>query len=118
MTAGGATIGFSYKDVSNQATGIEGTANSDEQTSYNIGIKYAAGGYTVGLAYGHSELPLASTTQGDDELDKYILGVERGLGAGVTLTGQLAYVDYSDETTNDSNNNNGWALVGGVKVAF
>ncbi|MBN07564.1 MAG: hypothetical protein CMM45_07015 [Rhodospirillaceae bacterium] len=118
MTAGGATIGFSYKDISNQATGIEGTANSDEQTSYNIGIKYAAGGYTVGLAYGHSELPLASSTQGDDELDKYILGIERGLGAGVTLTGQLAYVDYSDETTNDSNNNNGWALVGGVKVAF
>jgi hypothetical protein len=118
MTAGGATIGFSYKDVSNQASAIEGTANSDEQTTYNIGIKYAAGGYTVGLAYGHSELPLASTTQGDDELDKYILGVERGLGAGVTLTGQLAYVDYSDETTNDSNNNNGWALVGGVKVAF
>ena len=61
-------------------------------------------------------LPLASTTQGDDELDKYILGVERGLGAGVTLTGQLLYVDYSDETTNDSNNNNGWALVGGVRL--
>ena len=72
----------------------------------------------MGVAYAHTEMPFASGTTGDDEMDKYILGVERGMGAGVTLTGQLLYVDYSDETTSDANNNNGWALVGGVKVAF
>jgi outer membrane protein OmpU len=118
VAAGGITAGFDVKEVGNKDTAIEGTANSDEQTSYNLGVKYAAGGYTMGVAYAHTEMPFASATQGDDEMDKYIFGVERGMGAGVTLTGQLLYVDYSDELTSDANNNNGWALVGGVKVAF
>ena len=38
------------------------------------------------------------------------------MGAGVTLTGQFAYLDWSDELTSDANNNSGWALVGGVKL--
>jgi len=118
VAAGGITAGFDVIDIGNKDTAIEGTANSDEQTSYNIGVKYAAGGYTMGVGYAHSEMPFASGTTGDDEMDKYTLGLERGMGAGVTLTGQLLYVDYSDETTSDANNNSGWALVGGVKVAF
>jgi hypothetical protein len=118
VASGGATLGFGYKDVTDIDSGKGGTANSDEQTSYNMGVKYAAGGYTVGVAYSHTEMPMASGTQGEDEMDKYVLGVEHGMGAGVTLTGQLAYVDWSDELTSDANNNNGWALVGGIKVAF
>ena len=74
---------------------------------------------TSGYMGGTTENPTyASGTPGDDEMDKYTLGIEHGMGAGVTLTGQLLYVDYSDETTSDANNNSGWALVGGVKVAF
>jgi len=118
VATGGITAGFDVAEVGNKDTAIEGTANSDEQTSYNIGVKYAAGGYTMGVGYAHTEMPFASGTTGDDEMDKYTLGLERGMGAGVTLTGQLLYVDYSDETTSDANNNSGWALVGGVKVAF
>ena len=118
VASGGITAGFDVAEVGNKDTAIEGTANSDEQTSYNIGLKYAAGGYTMGVGYAHTEMPFASGTTGDDEMDKYTLGLERGMGAGVTLTGQLLYVDYSDETTSDANNNSGWALVGGVKVAF
>ena len=72
----------------------------------------------MGVGYAHTEMPMASSVQGEDEMDKYTFGVERGMGAGVTLTGQLAYVDWSDELTSDANNNNGWALVGGIKVAF
>jgi len=118
VAAGGITAGFDVIDIGNKDTAIEGTANSDEQTSYNLGVSYSAGGYKMGVGYAHSEMPFASGTQGDDEMDKYILGLERGMGAGVTLTGQLLYVDYSDETTSDANNNSGWALVGGVAVAF
>jgi len=118
IASGGVTAGFDVAEVGNKDTAIEGTSTSDEQTSYNIGVKYAAGGYTMGVGYAHSEMPFASGTTGDDEMDKYTLGIERGMGAGVTLTGQLLYVDYSDETTSDANNNSGWALVGGVKVAF
>jgi len=118
VAAGGITAGVGYKFVDDKDSGKGGTANSDEQTSYNIGVKYAAGGYTMGIGYAHTEMPLASGTQGDDEMDKYTLGIERGMGAGVTLTGQLAYVDWSDELTSDANNNNGWALVGGIKVKF
>jgi len=118
VATGPITVGMSYRDVSSLETGIEGTANSPEKTNYMMGIKYTSGAYTIGAAYGHSEMPLASGTQGDDELDKYQLGAEYSMGAGVTLTGQFAYLDWSDELTSDANNNSGWALVGGVKVAF
>ena len=58
---------------------------------------------------------LASSVQGDDELDKYQLGAILH-GRWRNLTGQFAYLDWSDELTSDANNNSGWALVGGVKV--
>jgi len=118
LSAGGVTVGFGYAHFDDKDSGKGGTANSDEQTSYNIGARYVAGGYTVGVGYGHTEMPFASGTQGEDEMDKYTVGIEHGMGAGVTLTGQLAYVDWSDELTSDANNNSGWALLGGIRVRF
>lgn len=118
VATGPITVGMSYREVSSLDTGIEGTANSPEQTSYMMGLSYNAGAYTIGAAYGHVERPLASSVQGDDELDKYQLGIQYSMGAGVNLTGQFAYLDWSDELTSDANNNSGWALVGGVRVAF
>jgi len=115
---GGVGIGLGYKDQSDIDTGKGGTANSDEQTVYDIGVTFASGPFKIGATYLHGEMPLASGTTGDDELDKYIIGGTYNMGPGVDLSGQFVYADWSDESTADGNNNEGWAIIGGVTVSF
>jgi hypothetical protein len=118
VSAGGVTIGGSYMDVDNIDTGRGGLAGSDEETAYDIGAMYATGPFKVSATYLHAEQPLASGTAGDDEHDKFILGMNYNMGPGVDLQGALAYVSWEDESTADADNNDGWALVGAVQVTF
>ena len=115
---GDITIGGSYNWAGNEDTGIEGTASSDEAERYDIGILFKSKGYSVGLHHIHARRPFASATSGDDSKSIVSLGAAYEMGPGVNLVGTIAYVEYSDELTNDSNNNEGWALIGGIKVAF
>ncbi len=115
---GGVTVGGSYADQSDIDSGKSGTAASDDAKIWDVGVSFATGPFTLGATYWHAEMPLASATLGDDEADKVTLGVQYTMGPGVTALGTLAYVDWSDETTNPANNNNGWALIGGVQVNF
>ena len=75
-------------------------------------------GYSVGLRYQHGEMPMSNATAGDDSKNIVSLGATYDLGQGVAAVGTLFWVDYEDELTNDSNNNSGWAIVGGIKVNF
>jgi predicted porin len=115
---GAVSVGGAYKAQSDIDTGKGGTANSDESEVYEIGISYASGPFKVSATYLHGEQPLASATQGEDEVDKFQIGGQYNMGPGVDLQGSLTYVDWNDETTADANNNDGWAVVGGVKVSF
>ena len=115
---GGVTVGLGYKDQSDIDTGKGGTANSDEETVYDVGVSFKAGGWTLGATYLHGERPLASGTQGDDEVDKYSLGGKYALGPGINLSSQFMYVEWDNESTADADNNDGWALIAGVEVAF
>ena len=51
-------------------------------------------------------------------MTKFLLGASYDLSAGVELLGTIAYVDWQDELTNDSNNNKGFVVVGGISVNF
>jgi hypothetical protein len=115
---GGVTIGGSYMDVDNIDSGRGGLAGSDEEVAYDIGAMYASGPFKVSATYLHAEQPLASGTAGDDEHDKFILGMNYNMGPGVDFQGTLAYVSWEDESTADADNNDGWALVGAVQVTF
>lgn len=115
---GGVTVGLGYKDQSDIDTGKGGTNNSDEETVYDVGVSFKAGGWTLGATYLHGERPLASGTQGDDEVDKFSLGGKYALGPGVTLMSQFMWVDWDNESTADADNNDGWALIAGVGVSF
>jgi outer membrane protein OmpU len=118
VSVGGVTIGGSYMDVDNIDTGRGGLAGSDEEVAYDIGAMYNSGPFTVSATYLHAEQPLASGTAGDDEHDKFVVGMNYTMGPGVDLQGALAYVSWEDESTADADNNDGWALVGAVKVSF
>ena len=54
-----------------------------------------------------------------DEVDPIILGANFALGPGVSLLGTVSWVDWNDEEDEAPiNNNDGWALLGGLHVKF
>jgi hypothetical protein len=115
---GAFTVGGSFKDQSDIDTGKGGTANSDEEEAWDIGISWASGPFRLSATYFHAERPLASGTQGEDQVDKIFVAGDYTMGPGVSLNGTLMHVDWTDESTADADNNDGWAVVGGVKVSF
>ena len=118
MSAGGITFGGSYKDISSTETGIDGTANSPEETGFDIGIQYDTGPWSVSATYLQAEQPLAAATTGDDEVSTIALGANYVLGPGIDLQGNVVWTEWNDEGTADANNNDGWAVIGGIMVTF
>ena len=118
INAGRFTIGGGYREIKDTDSGVSGTANSNNQDIWDIGVTYAGSGWTIGLTALGSEKPLTSAVPGDDKVTKFLLGASYDLSAGVELLGTIAYVDWQDELTNDSNNNKGFAVVGGISVNF
>jgi outer membrane protein OmpU len=118
ISAGAFTIGGGYRQVRDTDSGVSGTANSSDQDTWDIGVTYSGSGWAIGLTALGSEMPLTSAAPGDDEVTKLLFGVSYGMGPGIDLLGTIAYVDWQDEATNASNNNVGYAVVGGVSVSF
>ena len=118
INAGRFTIGGGYREIKDTDSGVSGTANSNNQDIWDIGVTYAGSGWAIGLTALGSEKPLTSAVPGDDKVTKFLLGASYDLSAGVELLGTIAYVDWQDELTNDSNNNKGFAVVGGISVNF
>jgi len=114
---GNVTIGGSYLARSDIDTGKANTSNSQEATVFDVGVSYAAGPMKLSATYLNGESSVA-TNGIDDEVDKYKVEGSYNMGPGVDVVGTAMYVDYNDSTTNDANNNDGWAVVGGVKVSF
>jgi len=115
---GDISIGGSYYMARHDDTGLKGTAASTQTTTHSVGVLYAPKGYAVGLHLISRKAPEASSVPGDDKKTSVTLGLKYDLGPGVSFKGSVAYVDYEDELTTDANNNKGWAVVGGVSVAF
>jgi hypothetical protein len=92
------------------------TTDSDEGDSFDVGISHKVGAYTVGLAYFNSRSNLAAA--GDDEETSMSVGASTAIGPGVTGSVGLYSVDHADVGDVATDNNNGWALIGQVRVAF
>ena len=118
LTAGQITIGGSFKKIDAIDSGIEGTANSPEEEGFDVGIQYGMGPTSVSLTYLQSDMPLASGTTGDDSVEALTIGASYTVGPGIDLLGTAARVEYSDEGTSDANNNDGWAVIGGIGITF
>jgi len=112
---GGMTVGFGWLSQSNLDSGKGGTTASDDREVWDIGIKYAAGDYTVGASYISAEHDSAG---GDDTVEKWGVGASYSLGEGVTGSAGAYHVTWDDVSTALADNNSGWAVVAGVKVAF
>ena len=62
VTAGGITVGGGISKTSNLNSSKSDTTNTDEGRVYDIGVKYATGAYTFGIAMTDGELETTATT--------------------------------------------------------
>ena len=115
-TFGATSIGVSMMNRDNNKGALRLTTDSDDGDSVDIGLQHKVGAYTVGVAYFNSTAALDAA--GDDEETAMSLGASTAIGPGVTGSVGLYSVSHSDVTNTATNNNNGWALIGQVKVAF
>ena len=115
---GGFQVGGSYRKVSDTDNSTDGAAGSKDEKTYDVGIRYGVGPYSVAATYLNSKRSLSSAVAGDDEVKKIVLGGTYSMGPGVTLQGTVANVKWDDETNADAANNEGWAVIGGIRVSF
>jgi len=115
LVFGGLTVGFGVKGQSNIDTGQGGTATSNDQKNWMGGFQYKLGDYTFGANYLSGE---EDAVGGDDEVEKWAIGGSYKIGEGVSTSAGLYHVEWDDQTTTNANNNSGWAVVAGIKVAF
>jgi predicted porin len=110
---GGFTIGGSY---ANELDGrVTAAGVSTEGQSYDIGLSYNTGPWTVGAAYIHGEVAGLRANSDDDEMDAIRAAVEYAVGPGVTASVSGMYADWDEETGND---NNGIAGIAGITFGF
>jgi len=116
VTAGGITVGGGIAKRDNLNSEKSNTTNTDERNSFDLGIKYATGAYTFGIAMAHGEHDTAAGAS--DQVDKWGVGMTYGLSTGVTLAAGYYYADFDDSAEAAADNNDGHALIGQIKVSF
>jgi hypothetical protein len=115
---GGITVGGSYRTVDPLKSGRAGTSSSSEQDVFDIGISYVTGPFKISLTGLSAEKPLSNSVQGDDEVTHIGLGLQYNMGPGVDVLGTVFHREHENELAGDAFNNDGWAIVGGIKVSF
>jgi outer membrane protein OmpU len=114
LVVGDVTVGASYKNVSDTDSA---NANTNDTKAYDVGIQYAAGDAKFSIKYANQVSPMTSTA-GDDEVTQIALGTSYNIGNGVDFVASVVHADWDDESTAAANNNDGWAIVGGIQVDF
>jgi predicted porin len=110
---GGFSLGASYNE-NFSAINVGGVSN--EAWGFQGGVSYETGPWHFSVIYLHGERDGFVAAPGDDELDSIHLAANYDLGPGVTLAGTIGWADYKDEA--GALDNEGWFIVGGMKLAF
>ena len=115
---GNVTVGTSYmKSKDMDSNGDTNTANANEV--WDIGFSYKLNKTTsIGATHINAKSAQSAAVAGDDKSQRTQFGVGHSLGNGVSAGFTILHVKWDDETTADANNNDGWAGVGSLKVAF
>jgi hypothetical protein len=112
ITIGGSVFKRNDNDGDNTATATDNNANS-----YDLGVSYAMGAYTFGVAKAYGERSDGDGTQ--DTESKWSAGMSYAIDTGVT--GTLTYIkaDYDDGAAGAAtDDNDGHAVIGQIKVSF
>jgi len=116
---GGWEVGAAYRERDDTDTTSAGAVqNANASTIWQTGISYASGPFKLGLSYMGADTPQTAAVPGDDSMSSISMGGQYNISPGVDLKGSIIRVSWEDELTNDANNNDGWAVVGGISVGF
>lgn len=109
---GGLKIGFGGFHVQGNYFNQDdhGLAANNELETFGFGVGYSGGAFAVSLAYVHGEEDV-----GDLEQDTFELGALYRLGPGVEVRGSIF---YGQAEAANVDNADGFAVVGGLKLAF
>jgi outer membrane protein OmpU len=119
---GNLTVGGSYLSAKDSGrltagTAISSTANANE--AWDMGAQYQVSkDLSVSAVYLAVKSPQTVAITGDDKSVRWIMSAGYAMGPGVSLGGTLLHVDWEDEATTAASNNDGYALIGAVKVKF
>jgi hypothetical protein len=96
----------------------DGDTSGADVTSWNIGLVYKPGPWSVGLTHARGDAEGSRAIGGDDEARRWNLGATYAIGPGVTALGQVLYHRYNDEANVATSENKGVAVIGGIQLAF
>jgi outer membrane protein OmpU len=103
VSMAGFTVGGGYTDVNK--TGVVGGATTDDGltnvdgNTWELGVSYATGPYTVSAAYMSAEDNGVSTVAGDDKDHAWKVAATYDMGAGVALTANYFRITADLEDT-------------------
>ncbi len=108
------TLGAGWK----RQTGKQGDAAGGDVLSWNAGLVYKPGPWSVGLTYAQADAEATRTLPGEDEARRWMLGATYSVGPGVELMSNVLYHRYNDEANRNTEENKGIAVIGGIQIAF
>lgn len=119
---GGFALGAYY---GNQYDALSSATIDNENWGLGVGGSYETGPWGISLTWLHGQREgiVHSIDSSNDTADIVELGVKYALGPGVELRGSIYYADYNSEDNLaklafGEQDNDGWAVVGGMKVSF
>ncbi len=119
MWLGGLTIGGAFVAIHDSFDGGGAErGDSQEGEGFQIGARYAWGNRQASLTYHYGEDENDPANPARAENNTLVASLRQELGPGVRLYGSAVFADFEGEAAGDSDDNRGWALVGGVRVAF
>ena len=128
----GFSVGFQWAERSDD---VAGSMAADVE-GWQAGIGYKTGPWDVALTWLNTEDDTNKDKPGKVEHNQYSLGVAYSLGAGVSVGASVFSIDLQDEMTApipddpdtggtdesrpamQGNNNEGWGMLGGIRVNF
>ena len=86
-----------------------------DNKGYAVGLAYETGPWGVSVVWRHGERDDLASNNDKDEVDVIHLGAQYKLGPGIALRGTVGYTEIEDEGGADQD---GFYVVGGIKVSF
>jgi len=114
----GFTIGGGYSDINDTATG----SSARDGNTWELGVSYATGPYSVSAAYMKAENQDTTATAGDNKDTAWKVAATYDMGAGVALTANYFHLKSDPEgtgtTTALGKSASASGVIAGIEVGF
>jgi hypothetical protein len=95
-----------------------GDNNINDGHAWNVGATYTTGPFAVGLSYHEGKAEGSTAVSGSDKYRQALLSAAYTLGPGVDLIGSVFWIEFADEGSAQVDNNEGFGVVGGLRLSF